>query len=207
LISRERWPQERQDVCRLLQLPENGAARLKQRRAELEEELARLDRDWPQNAFVRIEAGRLVLTPLSAEDPPERSVALQEKVARHLPRVDLADLLVEVDGWTGFTRHFEHAGGREPRTKDLLVHLHAAVLAQACNLAREQQWNRKWNRAGARRLLHDVLLGDAGSPIGPRCLVLLRRPARHGHFRVFLPLLSASWIRPSKAVSIAFSPG
>ena len=39
----------------------------------------------------------------------------------HLPRVDLADLLVEVDGWTGFTRHFEHAGGREPRTKDLLA--------------------------------------------------------------------------------------
>jgi TnpA family transposase len=133
LISRERWPQERRDVCRLLQLPEDGAARLKQRRAELEEELARLDRDWPQNDSVRIEAGQLVLTPLSAEDLPEGSVALQEKIARHLPRVDLADLLVEVDGWTGFTRHFEHAGGREPRTKDLLVHLHAAVLAQACN--------------------------------------------------------------------------
>ncbi len=133
LISRERWPRDRQDICRLLQLPENGAARLKQRRAELEAELARLDRDWPQNHSVRIEASRLVLTPLSAEEPPEGSVALQEKITRHLPRVDLADLLIEVDGWTGFTRHFEHAGGREPRTRDVLVHLHAAVLAQACN--------------------------------------------------------------------------
>ncbi|MBV8265243.1 MAG: Tn3 family transposase, partial [Planctomycetaceae bacterium] len=133
LISRERWPHERQDVCRLLQLPEDGSVRLGQRRAELEEELARLERDWPQNDSVRIERGRLVLTPLSAEEPPAGSVVLQEKIARHLPRVDLADLLLEVDGWTGFTRPFEHAGGREPRTKDLLVHLHAAVLAQACN--------------------------------------------------------------------------
>ena len=117
----------------MLQLPEDGATRLKQRRAELEEELARLDRDWPQNESVRIEEGRLVLTPLSAEEPPEGSVALQEKIAQHLPRVDLADLLLEVDSWTDFTRHFEHAGGREPRSKDLRVHLHASILAQACN--------------------------------------------------------------------------
>ena len=92
-----------------------------------------MDRDWPQNRSVRIEEGRLVLTPLSAEEPPAGSVALQEKIAQHLPRVELADLLIEVDSWTDFTRHFEHAGGREPRTKDLRVHLHASILAQACN--------------------------------------------------------------------------
>jgi hypothetical protein len=82
---------------------------------------------------VRIEEGRLALTPLSAEEPAARSDALQEKIAQHLPRVELADLLIEVDGWTDFTRHCEHAGGREPRTKDLRVHHHASILAQACN--------------------------------------------------------------------------
>jgi hypothetical protein len=133
LISREQWPRERQDVCRLLQLPEDGATRLKERRAELEEELARLDRDWPKDESVRIEEGWLVLTPLSAEEPPEGSVTLPEKIARHLPKVDLADLLLAVDSWTDFTRHFEHAGGREPRGKGLRVHLHASILAQACN--------------------------------------------------------------------------
>src|SRR6266436_8869832 len=40
---------------------------------------------------------------------------------------------MEVDGWTGFSRHLEHAGGAEPRTPDLLVHCHASILAQACN--------------------------------------------------------------------------
>jgi hypothetical protein len=49
------------------------------------------------------------------------------------PRESLSHLLMEVDGWTGFSRHLEHAGGAEPRTADLLVHCHASILAQACN--------------------------------------------------------------------------
>ena len=40
---------------------------------------------------------------------------------------------MEVDSWTGFSTHFEHAGGSEPRTQDLLVHCYAGILAQACN--------------------------------------------------------------------------
>jgi TnpA family transposase len=50
-----------------------------------------------------------------------------------LPLIEWPDLLMEVDGWTGFSRHLEHAGGAEPRTPDLLVHCHASILAQACN--------------------------------------------------------------------------
>ncbi len=52
----------------------------------------------------------------------------------HLPLVELTDLLVEVDSWTHFSRHLEHAGGSEPRTKEQVTHLYAAILAQACNL-------------------------------------------------------------------------
>ena len=47
--------------------------------------------------------------------------------------MDLGDLLLEVDGWTGFTRHFEHASGREPRSQRPAGPPHASVLAQACN--------------------------------------------------------------------------
>ena len=55
-------------------------------------------------------------------------------VDERLPRVELSELLVEVDGWTGFSGCLEHAGGREPRSRDLTRHLYAAILAQGCNL-------------------------------------------------------------------------
>jgi pimeloyl-ACP methyl ester carboxylesterase len=44
-----------------------------------------------------------------------------------MPRVRLTDLLVEVDSWTGFTRHFTHLKTGEP-SKDLKPIL-AAILA------------------------------------------------------------------------------
>jgi TnpA family transposase len=47
--------------------------------------------------------------------------------------VELSELLIEVDGWTRFSDDFEHAGGTEPRGRELRTHLYASVLAQACN--------------------------------------------------------------------------
>jgi hypothetical protein len=111
---------------------------LQQRQAELEAIPARLDRGFPQNEYVRLVGDDLTISPVRGEDPPESAEQLQERVAERLPQLDLPDLLIEVDRWTGFSRSFQHAGGAEPRTKDLLVHLHAAVFAQACNFGLDQ---------------------------------------------------------------------
>jgi len=54
-------------------------------------------------------------------------------VTSRLPLIDLPDLLIEVDQWTGFSRHLRHLGGYEPRRPDFLPLLYAALLAQGCN--------------------------------------------------------------------------
>ena len=59
---------------------------------------------------------------------------LERLIDERLPFVELSELLIEVDGWTHFSDDFEHAGGTEPRSRELRSHLYAAVLAQACNL-------------------------------------------------------------------------
>ncbi len=50
-----------------------------------------------------------------------------------LPLIDLPDLLIEVNQWTGFSQHLQHLNGREPRRHDFLPVLYAALLAQGCN--------------------------------------------------------------------------
>lgn len=137
LIPRDRWPELRPEVCQLLQIPaaeSAGIERLAQRQSELEDRLNRLDRSWSHHAHLRIDAGKLVLSPLKAEELPARCAQLQQRITERLPRIELADLLIEVDGWTGFSRHFEHATGREARNGEMQTHLYAALLAQACNL-------------------------------------------------------------------------
>jgi hypothetical protein len=53
-----------------------------------------------------------------------------------LPRVKITDLLLEVDRWTNFTRHFTHLKKGEPAVdRSLLL---TAILADAFNLGLEK---------------------------------------------------------------------
>jgi len=133
LIPLVRWPALRAEVCTLTQTPQDGAARVKERQTELEALLRRFDEELPRHPSLRIEDGSLVVGPLHADDKPPSLVALEALIDARLPLVELPDLLMEVDGWTGFSRHLEHAGGAEPRAPEMLVHCHASILAQACS--------------------------------------------------------------------------
>ncbi len=134
LIPSERWSELRAEVARQTASPSDGAVRLAAAEVELKERLGMLDERLAAGAGVRIEEGRAVLTPLSAEAVDDRVAQLAAAVAERLPRVELADLLIEVDGWTDFSRHLVHAGGAQPRSDDHARHLYAAILAQASNL-------------------------------------------------------------------------
>ena len=134
LIPKDRWTALRGEVCQQLQVPDEGTVRLTQREAELEALLGRVDPLLDRDSGVRMEDGNLIVTPLEAEDRPESAVTLERLIDERLPQVELSELLVEVDGWTGFSGCFEHASGREPRSPDLTRHLYASVLAQGCNL-------------------------------------------------------------------------
>ena len=129
----DQWQKRKVEICTQLEVPLDPAIRLKARQTELEERMARLDGLLAERGSVRVEDGRLVLSPLEAEAKPERIRRLEALIAQRMPLVDLTDLFIEMDGLTGFSNHFEHAGGSEPRSQDLHLHLYASVLAQACN--------------------------------------------------------------------------
>ena len=88
-----------------------------------------------ESETLRLEEGRIVLSPASMEELPDEVVQLNDLVAERLPRVELAEVLIEVDSWTGFTQFFRHAGGARSRNPDLVRHVYAAILVQACNLS------------------------------------------------------------------------
>ena len=77
--------------------------------------------------------GELVVGRLAAEEHSPRVTQLQDEITARLPRVELTDLLIEVDRWTGFRKAFDHAGGGEPRSPESRTHLYAVLVAQACN--------------------------------------------------------------------------
>ena len=122
------------DVCQQLDLDPTGKARLSERAQELKALLPRVDRVLDRSDGIRIEDGELIVPMDEGADVPESVQALDDQIRRRIPDVDLTDLLLEVDQWTGFSQYLTHAGGGQPRTDDLLVHQHAAMVGQGTNM-------------------------------------------------------------------------
>lgn len=100
---------------------------LLERRLDAVNHLA-LEQDLPDAVIT--ESG-LKITPLTNAVPDE-AAALIHLTSAMLPHVKITELLLEVDEWTGFTRHFTHIKtGREATDKQMLL---TAILADAINL-------------------------------------------------------------------------
>ncbi len=140
-IPPNEWRILKTEACAMMGVPEDGRKRLEEREAELKKLIPKVNRllkNGDNEAGIRLEKDRIIVSPLNAEERPESAVALENQVALRLPKIDITDVLIEVDGWTHFSDCLEHASGAEPRTKELLTHLYASILAQACNFGLDQ---------------------------------------------------------------------
>ena len=114
-------------------VPASPVDYLEQRTSQLREALNRTDvlaraGDLPD---VELNSTGLKISPLENSVPKEAEV-LRDTLYSMLPHVKITDLLIEVDRWTGFTRHFTHLKtNEEPKDASLLL---TAILADATNL-------------------------------------------------------------------------
>ena len=131
LIPAAQWPGLRGEVLRQLGLPEDPSQRLHARLAELEALLPQVTALLAEGGAVRLEDGELVLTALQAEELPASLQVLDEQIRARMPVVELTDILVEVDGWTGFSQLLRESSAG---AVDDPEPVYAALLAAACNI-------------------------------------------------------------------------
>jgi TnpA family transposase len=118
----------------MLALPEKGIRQLKDLGIQLDEELEKFSITVQGDANIRIEEERLVVSPLEATEDSDCLKTLKSLVNECLPRIDLTDLLMEVDCLTHFSDALIHSGGNQSRSDQTRIHLYASILSQACNL-------------------------------------------------------------------------
>jgi hypothetical protein len=141
LLDGAAWDAARPSVCRTLGKSPNGAEEIERLTVRLDQAFRSVAANLPKNASVRIEPESeetgLMLTGLEQIEEPASLVALREAVMTRLPRVDLPELLLEIDARTGFAGAFTHASEAEARARDLQMTLCAVLLAEARNTGLE----------------------------------------------------------------------
>jgi len=136
LISPEKWEAQREEFCRLVDIPAEATTALAGKQAELDEALGELDEVLADGTQpVRLdEDGNLIIPPLSAEDVPTAAGELKDELAALVPFAPIASVFIELDRRTGFLDCFAHAGGAAPRSRELKRNLIAVLIAQSTNL-------------------------------------------------------------------------
>ena len=132
-------PTAAKEAVAALPVEEDADTYLSRRRNEMQKALERVNGRMVRGELegVRIEKGRLIVSPLPSGVPPEAEEHT-ERAYELLPALSgsrlirITDLLVEVDRWTGFLSYFTALkGGTPPKDKEALL---AAILAEATNL-------------------------------------------------------------------------
>ncbi len=133
LIPRPDFKQKMAQNSLRVAVPTSSAAYLEERLPLLRQALDQTDAlaGSGQLPDVELSSAGLKISPLENSVPKEAD-ALRDALYGMLPHVKVTDLLMEVDGWTGFTRHFVHLKTDEPAKDPSL--LLTAILADATNL-------------------------------------------------------------------------
>jgi TnpA family transposase len=148
LLQGQAWQSIRAQVCRSLDHSPDPEPEMQMLAQRLDEAYRRTAENLPNNASVRIEHvnGRAtpVITSLDKLEEPPSLKLLKEQVASLMPRVDLPELMLEVQQWTDFAGEFTHVSEGRTRVDDLPLSICAALLAEACNIGLEPLTHRDY---------------------------------------------------------------
>jgi TnpA family transposase len=138
LLQGRDWEAKRTNVCRSLNHPSSPDQVIQTLSTELDAAYRRVADRFSKNEAVRVEQKNgkpsLTITNLDKLDEPGSLLELRERISELMPRVDLAELLLEIQAKTGFADEFTHVTEAQARASDLSTSVCAVLLGEACNI-------------------------------------------------------------------------
>lgn len=133
LLPQDKWQNLRDNNDIPVAITTDFTTYIEQRQKLLFEQFDIVDDLMAKNKLngVKIENEKLVVSPIISNFP-DGATQFRDRVYNLLPRIKLTDLLVEVDSWTDFTKHFTHIQSGELASDKIT--LLSTILADAINL-------------------------------------------------------------------------
>jgi len=121
--------------CDEVEIPVSGGALVADLRHRLNELAEKVDKGFPANSELSIDAdGTPHLKLQRAKAPPTELKAFREEVHARMPERHLLDVLKHVHHWVPYTRHFGPPSGSDPKLSDSVRRYLFTVFGFGCNL-------------------------------------------------------------------------
>lgn len=141
LLEGAAWEAAKPAVCRTLGVSGQADKELQLLSQRLDQAFRDTAANLPKNTNVRIEEMNgdldLILSPLDKIEEPESLIALRKAVSDRMPRVDLPEVVLEIQARTGFADAFSHASEASARAQDITTSVCAVLVSEACNTGLE----------------------------------------------------------------------
>jgi TnpA family transposase len=141
LLRGSEWFSNRLQVCRSLGHSIEPAKAMTELTHQLDTAYEHVAARFDSNKSVCLDhSGKnpaLTISNLDKLDEPASLTILSDQVTTLLPKVDLTELLLEIQARTGFADEFTHVSESNARVDDLSVSVCAVLLAEACNIGLE----------------------------------------------------------------------
>jgi TnpA family transposase len=141
LLKDSEWQANRVQVCRSLGHPINPKDAINGLKKQLDNTYKRVAANFDNNDTVKLDlSGKypsLTITNLDKLKDTPSLTQLSKRISELLPKVDLTELLLEINARTGFADEFTHVSEANARVDDLSISICAVLLAESCNIGLE----------------------------------------------------------------------
>ena len=141
LLQGAEWQANRIQVCRSLGHPVRAQEAIANLTQQLDATYKQVAVNFGDNDTVSIDhSGKhpsLTITNLDKLEESPSLTLLSKQITELLPKVDLTELILEIQTHTGFLNEFIHVIESKARADDLTVSLCAVLIAEACNIGLE----------------------------------------------------------------------
>lgn len=141
LLTDADWRANRMQICRTLGHPADPKEAISALVKTLDTTYLEVAANFKDNEAVNLDYSTkplsLTITHLEKLEEPPSLTQLSKQVNDLLPKVDLTELLLEINAHTGFAEEFTHISKSNARANDLAISICAVLLSEACNIGLE----------------------------------------------------------------------
>lgn len=141
LLSKEAWGQMKPQICRSMNFATDPDIAINQLKEQVHQAFIGVEKRLPDNPHLSIDLSSkkpsFNISALEADNEPLSTKVLRQNIASLLPKVDLTELLVEINAITRFTGEFTHVSESNSRAEGLDISICAVLMSEACNIGLE----------------------------------------------------------------------